>query len=120
VSRHYKSDALSGKLRHVTTRTPLGEALKDARDRKGLSQAQLAEELGTDRLMVLRWEKGQVPGPDYQAKLTRALDLSRTFFDGYLRPTPTSVRLARRLDRLEEAVAQIERRLSETDEPPAR
>lgn len=118
--RLYKSDALSGKLRHVTTRTPLGQALKEARNQKRLSQAELAAKLGTDRLMVLRWEKGQVPIPAYQAKLRRALGLDAAFFDGYLQPTPTSVRLARRLDRLEETVARIERRLFGEDEPPAR
>lgn len=37
----------------------IGEALKRAREREGLTQKQLAEMLYADPSLVCRWEKGQ-------------------------------------------------------------
>lgn len=37
----------------------IGEAIKRARERKGLTQKQLAEMLYVDPSLVCRWEKGQ-------------------------------------------------------------
>jgi transcriptional regulator with XRE-family HTH domain len=37
----------------------IGEALKRARERKGLRQSELAEKLYVDPSLVCRWEKGQ-------------------------------------------------------------
>jgi transcriptional regulator with XRE-family HTH domain len=37
----------------------IGEALKRARERKGLRQKELAEMLYVDPSLVCRWEKGQ-------------------------------------------------------------
>ena len=37
----------------------IGEALKKARESKGLTQKQLAEMLYVDTSLVCRWEKGQ-------------------------------------------------------------
>lgn len=37
----------------------IGEALKRARERKGLRQRELAEMLYVDPSLVCRWEKGQ-------------------------------------------------------------
>ena len=37
---------------------PLGEALKQRRTEKGLTQEQLAEQLGVSRQAVSKWEKG--------------------------------------------------------------
>lgn len=37
----------------------IGEALKKARESKGLTQKQLAEMLYVDPSLVCRWEKGQ-------------------------------------------------------------
>ena len=37
----------------------IGEALKKARESKGLTQAQLAERLFVDTSLICRWEKGQ-------------------------------------------------------------
>ena len=41
----------------------IGEALKKARESKGLTQKQLAEMLYVDPSLVCRWEKGQRKGP---------------------------------------------------------
>lgn len=37
----------------------IGEVLKRARERKGITQRQLAEKLYVDPSLVCRWEKGQ-------------------------------------------------------------
>lgn len=37
----------------------IGQALKKARERKGLTQKQLAEMLYVDPSLVCRWEKGK-------------------------------------------------------------
>ena len=37
----------------------VGEALKQARESKGLTQKQLADKLYVDPSLVCRWEKGQ-------------------------------------------------------------
>lgn len=37
----------------------IGEALKRARERKGMRQSELAEKLYVDKSLVCRWEKGQ-------------------------------------------------------------
>ena len=37
----------------------IGEALKRARERKGLRQSELAKKLYVDKSLVCRWEKGQ-------------------------------------------------------------
>ena len=37
----------------------IGEALKRARERKGLRQSELADKLYVDPSLVCRWEKGQ-------------------------------------------------------------
>lgn len=37
----------------------VGEALKQARESKGLTQKQLAEMLFVDTSLICRWEKGQ-------------------------------------------------------------
>jgi transcriptional regulator with XRE-family HTH domain len=41
----------------------IGEVLKRARERKGLTQRQLAEKLYVDPSLVCRWEKGQKKVP---------------------------------------------------------
>src|SRR5215470_16729523 len=50
------------------------ERLRHARDLKGWSQAELAEQVGTSFEMVSRWERGiTVPGPYYRKHLCAAL-----------------------------------------------
>src|SRR5260221_13653052 len=44
--------------------------LKQERDRRGWTQSQLAEQVGTTQTNVSRWEKGEtVPGPYYRQRL---------------------------------------------------
>lgn len=72
-------------LRHVTrkddTGETLGEAIRRARDAKGLSQKALAKILGTSRRQVMRWEKDtNRPLAPYRKKLVRALDMDELAF----------------------------------------
>lgn len=39
--------------------TPLGEWLRELREKKGLNQAELAESVRVDRKMIQRWEGGE-------------------------------------------------------------
>src|SRR5438477_2534384 len=44
--------------------------LKQERERRGWTQSQLAEHIGTTQTNVSRWEKGEtVPGPYYRQRL---------------------------------------------------
>src|SRR5579864_4960049 len=50
------------------------ERLRWARNRKGWSQAELAEQVGTSFEMVSRWERGiTVPSPHYRKRLSGVL-----------------------------------------------
>ena len=53
----------------------LGEQIRRARRERGLSQEQLAEKLGVERLQVNRWENGkQQPRADALARLSNVLE----------------------------------------------
>jgi transcriptional regulator with XRE-family HTH domain len=43
--------------------------IKERVERRGLTQAEFAEEIGADKSQVSRWFKGQSPGRDWQEKL---------------------------------------------------
>lgn len=62
-----------------TTSKRVGAAIKTAREGIGLSQERFAEQLGTSRRHVMRWESGRcIPGPRFRARireLTGAGDL---------------------------------------------
>ncbi len=62
-----------------TTSKRVGAAIRAARESKGLSQERFAEQLGTSRRHVMRWEAGRcIPGPRFRARireLTGAGDL---------------------------------------------
>ena len=54
----------------------LGERIRQFRNEKGLSQAQLAERLHVVRQTVSKWEKGaSVPDAELLLQLARALDV---------------------------------------------
>ncbi len=54
-----------------------GEALRAARDRRELSQEQLAEEAGLDPTVIAVWERGEsTPGLDVLGVLGRVLGVS--------------------------------------------
>jgi peptide/nickel transport system substrate-binding protein len=64
------------------------ERLRHARDLKGWSQADLAEQVGTSFEMVSRWERGStVPGPHYRQRLCAVLGQSAEDL-GLLRSRP--------------------------------
>jgi WD40 repeat protein/transcriptional regulator with XRE-family HTH domain len=48
---------------------PFHEQLRDERERRGWSQAYLAEKLGCDTKTVNRWENGQIPRAEYRRLL---------------------------------------------------
>lgn len=109
----YKLAAIYATLRHVTPQpdTP-GGIIRARRLQKKRSLDQLAQEVGTSRRTVIRWEKDEMlPGPGYRKRLIRALELDAKAFDAFLQPVVTPARLARRLTALEQAVARIERHL---------
>ena len=55
----------------------IGERIREARRRRGLSQEQLAEQLGLSFQAVSSWETGKfVPDSDHLPELAKALDLS--------------------------------------------
>ena len=62
-----------------TTSKRVGAAIRTAREGAGLSQERFAEQLGTSRRHVMRWESGRcIPGPRFRARireLTGAGDL---------------------------------------------
>jgi transcriptional regulator with XRE-family HTH domain len=49
----------------------------DWAEKRGLSQAELAEELGADKSVVSRWFNGTSPGLDWQEKLADFFGCSR-------------------------------------------
>ena len=55
----------------------IGRVIRDARDRCGLTQSQLAERLGTHQSRVHYWEKGAHPPPrDDLPKIAEVLGLT--------------------------------------------
>ncbi len=48
--------------------------IKERVERRGLSQAEFAEEIGADKSQVSRWFKGQSPGKEWQERLAAYFD----------------------------------------------
>lgn len=66
----------------VTPVLTLGDALRQARKEKQLSQLKLADRLGCERQRIILWEKNRHrPGLRYQRMLTETLDLDPKIFD---------------------------------------
>ena len=58
-------------------RKQIGERIREARKRKGLSQEQLGEKLGLSFQAVSTWETGKfIPDPEHLPALAKELDLS--------------------------------------------
>jgi DNA-binding XRE family transcriptional regulator len=69
---------LTIRLRYATFYDVDASALRRLRKRLGVTQAQLAEELGVHRLTVVKWEAGTHRIPESVAKLvSRMLDEGR-------------------------------------------
>jgi transcriptional regulator with XRE-family HTH domain len=61
----------------------IGERIRDARGRKGLTQEQLAADVGVQRGAVARWEKGgRAPRGEFLTKIARALDTTAEQLQG--------------------------------------
>ena len=60
---------------YSTHPTDFDRGIAAARKRKGMTQAELAEAVGTNQRAVSRWETGAVaPGAEYLGKIAKALD----------------------------------------------
>ncbi len=81
----------------------IGQRVRWAREKKGISQERLAERAGTTRRHVMRIEKGQhKPRPDLVARIAEATDQQPTFFsangaDDDEESDPVAVELVRAL-----------------------
>ena len=63
----------------------LSHALREERVRRGHSQAQAADEIGTSQPNVGRWESGQsIPDPPWYEPLMRYLSVDRATLGLYL------------------------------------
>ncbi len=69
----------------------LGERLRQARERRGLSQAELARRIGTGINQIPRYENGQAePSPSQLKRLARGLEVTSDYLLG-LAETPGRV-----------------------------
>jgi transcriptional regulator with XRE-family HTH domain len=58
----------------------LGSAIKSARLRKGLTQEQAAQQVGTSRFHWIRWEQGLHKPEEHRARLIEVLGLPEDVF----------------------------------------
>lgn len=67
----------------MTDQEVFAQRLKAARDRRGLSQGDLAEASGIDRQLISKYERGvKQPGMDGLARLAQALKCSTDYLLG--------------------------------------
>lgn len=60
---------------------PVGDRILHARLRRGLTQGELADAIGTDYRHVLKWEGGKYPpSRRYRERLAEKLDFPLEFF----------------------------------------
>lgn len=117
--------ASCGKLRHVTgdgdapgdfEPQSIGEMIRAARAKMGLSQPELALRVGTSRRTVMRWENGQThPGPKYAPKLVAVLCVDLTPLDHPLAGRPRMT-MERRVAAIEAALVLVNNEISQIDE----
>ena len=96
--------------------------LADARRLAGLTQQQLADRVGLNRVQLAKYESGaQSPSVAIASRIARALDASveELFADSpHSRPTPPDH--ATRIERLEARLAVLEERFGAAETRPAR
>lgn len=102
-----------------------GELIREQRDRKGLSQTQLAELAGVSFSVISRMERGETVGrADTIAKVTGALKLDAALVQRYLsdetgveKPiTPSLLSVAMSMKaQLDELIATLERQQSDQE-----
>jgi len=59
----------------------IGEVIKTARIRKGMSGPELAEAVGVDKSMISKWENGSIPKPKTRQKLENVLEIDLTSYE---------------------------------------
>jgi transcriptional regulator with XRE-family HTH domain len=80
---------MRGSRRRRLDERELGDLIREARQYAGLSQAELAEAVGTKQSVISRWERGrETPRADTLARLLRACGYET---DIVLRPRDTGV-----------------------------
>lgn len=114
----------------VPEREPLiSERIRALREERGLTQEQLAKEVGTTRLVVHRWEKGrghrggQDPSRRSAERLAAYFGMPLEVFFKPPEDTRVLARLERvedRLGRLEDLLARIERKVRPPNESRGR
>ncbi|MBX3168313.1 MAG: helix-turn-helix transcriptional regulator [Candidatus Eremiobacteraeota bacterium] len=83
-----------------------GEQIRKARRKQGLSQEQLAEQLGVERLQVNRWETGkQQPRSEVLLRLAQALERPIEWF--FEKPRQEHLDLAARITALDEKLNRV-------------
>lgn len=93
------------------SRSTLGERLREARIKAGLSQAELAERMGTTQPAIAYWERGaQRLRSDVVARLSEILGLSTDELLGTKTRRPPAAQPAGRARQLFDAVSKLPRR----------
>jgi transcriptional regulator with XRE-family HTH domain len=103
----------------TSTPNQLGKFITTHREARGLSQSQLAKEIGAPRSSVHYWESGKYdPEPHRLEALARALSVSyEDLYEllGYAIPNPAPAEYFRRRGYPREAVKEIERAVARVD-----
>lgn len=72
----------SALTKKAVSRLPVGQRIRWARERKGISQEKLAAMIGTSRRHMIRVEKGQhMPGRKLVARIAEATEQPEKFFE---------------------------------------
>lgn len=88
-----------------------GKKICDLRRQKGLSQSELAEQLGVSRILISRWESEAVkPSPKNMAKIGEFFSVSYFYFDDDSVPPPES---DESIEKLKQEVAELKDALAE-------
>ena len=93
----------------MTTRTVVGERIRQARADRGWKQKNLAAEVSVEPITVSRWERGATtPDLDVLRLVAEATGKPLSFF---VSDPQEDAGLAARVSALEQALARIERKL---------
>lgn len=95
-------------------RSAIGQRITQARERTGISQAQLAERLGVTQPTVAYWERKAINiRSDVLARIAQALDVSTDELLGTKPSSTRAVKPAGKARRVFDAVSRLPRRQQE-------
>ena len=95
-------------------RSSLGQRITDARERAGISQAQLADKLGTSQPAIAYWERSAANlRSDVIAKLSQVLGVSADELLGTQAPRQKAAQPVGKARRIFDAVSKLPRRQQE-------